>query len=701
MTASPAPGDYLEVRVRWRDETPYGVALSGRLERCVRERLHPRTFALLSAQMERPPADRRRFPAAELAALVREERRRRTFRRITEDEAFWTPAAHLCRPGELIVSSDDGSERLVLPAEPEDCATLRETLIGTNSAHPALERSLDRLQGLLRRDQWSRPCVETDDPILVGHACVSLSDGTVRLWTDPFLRPKRRSYPQEARPLSPLDFPEQRHVILLTHAHPDHFDPGSLFFFPADTLVITPAIDQETLLTTDLPLRLKQLGLTNVVQLPWGGSLTVSGFIVSAHPFHGEQPLGPGGSPARPDRNLGNTYHVADPKGRTFLFLADAGGDPDASIEAWSRSIRAVTGRVDALFANHRTWRLYPPQYLTTSVPQHLLWAPDEELDRPQQIMMSPSDLRTVSEVLGARHVIPYAMGGAPWFAELGLGYDHAKSSGPTAFDTPASDPMQASDEDDLIFPTCHGVLLEAGQALAGDGTARWPLGTAFADPVLFARPQSAAPFQSLAVGGWRAELAADLLQITALEPTAFIVAAPNFVELIWDAGTENAMLLDAAERLSQSATWRRYAHLPLSFSVFAASATWSQLFRDLHRLAIAALRDGGDGAIPLRAAFAVAPFDAAPPPVIRAVARDLLDIEVRVQDRSAMPFGFGAEAIDLPASANPHIAAWGAGPTTLALLMVKATHNIHVTASACGLLQESEASWFARTLGA
>jgi len=73
----------------------------------------------------------------------------------------------------------------------------------------------------------------------VGHATVLLELGGLRILTDPFLRdrlgPLRRHGPTPLpAALGPID------VIVVSHAHPDHFDRASLKAVAGDPLVIVP-----------------------------------------------------------------------------------------------------------------------------------------------------------------------------------------------------------------------------------------------------------------------------------------------------------------------------------------------------------------------------------------------------------------------------------------------------------------------------
>ena len=73
----------------------------------------------------------------------------------------------------------------------------------------------------------------------VGHATVLIEADGLRCLTDPFLRdrlgPLRRHGPSpDAAALGPLD------LVLVSHAHPDHFDPRSLRHLRGDPLVVVP-----------------------------------------------------------------------------------------------------------------------------------------------------------------------------------------------------------------------------------------------------------------------------------------------------------------------------------------------------------------------------------------------------------------------------------------------------------------------------
>jgi L-ascorbate metabolism protein UlaG (beta-lactamase superfamily) len=73
----------------------------------------------------------------------------------------------------------------------------------------------------------------------LGHATVLLELPGIRILTDPFLRnrlgPLRRHGPTpEPGTIGPID------IVVISHAHPDHFDRRSLRALPGDPLVVVP-----------------------------------------------------------------------------------------------------------------------------------------------------------------------------------------------------------------------------------------------------------------------------------------------------------------------------------------------------------------------------------------------------------------------------------------------------------------------------
>lgn len=252
----------------------------------------------------------------------------------------------------------------------------------------------------------------------VGHATVLLSGPRTSLLVDPFLLPSDASFPPGYGPLTfdRLD-PD---AVLVTHSHLDHFHLDSLLRLGRDTPVFVPDVAHESALAVDMAYRLHELGFTDVRPLRWREEATVGDFRVTALPFYGEQPTTD--EVLNPDvRNLGNTYLV-EGAGRRYAFIADAGRDRLGDVRALATEMFERSGPIDILFGGYRTWSLYPLQYVSSSVPQYLLFAPPSSWRARQQIMNDQHALLDTAERWQARHVVPYANGGAPWYWQLGLG---------------------------------------------------------------------------------------------------------------------------------------------------------------------------------------------------------------------------------------------------------------------------------------
>lgn len=269
-----------------------------------------------------------------------------------------------------------------------------------------------------------------DGITLVGHATVAMQHDGTQILFDPYLLPPCREDPAGVRPHTADDFAPD--AIFITHSHPDHYDLSTLLRLPHDVPLYVPAVERECLLAVDMNLRLRELGFSRVVPLSWHQSVSVGPYAVRALPFFGEQPTS--GEMLHPEaRNLGNTYVVDGPDGRTAL-IADAGSDAAGSTIEMAERMRAEHGAVDVLFGGYRAWRLQPIRYLFSSVARYLLFVPEDLRTTWQQIMNDAEDLLATAQAWGAGCVVPYANGGAPWFARVGLG-PHAGANDDTSID--------------------------------------------------------------------------------------------------------------------------------------------------------------------------------------------------------------------------------------------------------------------------
>jgi L-ascorbate metabolism protein UlaG (beta-lactamase superfamily) len=290
--------------------------------------------------------------------------------------------------------------------------------LGAAPRHPAARVLWDALaeRGALT-DRTELEPLRRDGLTFVGHATVSIELGGTRILFDPFLLAPEAA---EAglRPLSPAEL--RPHAVFVTHSHPDHYDLGSLLRLGADTPIYVPVVERESLLAVDMATRLRALGFSRVRALAWGQHAQVGPLRVEAHPFWGEQPTDV--DFLHPEaRNAGNVY-VVDGGGMRVALVADAGRDDGGSTIELAARLRREQGPVDVVLGGYRAWRLHPIRLLGTSVARYLLCVPREHWGRRMQLMNDADDLLETAVRWGARRVVPYANGGAPWYWNIGLG---------------------------------------------------------------------------------------------------------------------------------------------------------------------------------------------------------------------------------------------------------------------------------------
>ncbi|MFL5345586.1 MAG: MBL fold metallo-hydrolase [Hyalangium sp.] len=345
----------------------------------------------------------------------------------------------------------------------------------TLAANPSIGELISDMAGAGWLVRHEGP-IEVPEPgaFFVGHNTVLVAGREARILVDPYFRPMSGIDPPGYPPVQPRDL-GPIDAVLITHSHGDHFHLGSLLQLPRDTRIFVPAVERESLFSTNCVLRLTQLGFTRVEPLHWGEERRVGDVIVRALPFHGEQPTDEQG--LYPDLfNEGNTWLVRTP-GFSAAFFADAGHDSRGHMRAVCDRVRDE-GPVDVLFCGVRGFKLKPLFFGFTTLDAFLVDVPQDALTRPQQLMAGPEEALEFGERLGARYVVPCADGGAPWYWREGMGprypdYPGEPVSGASTLDeNPDADPYPERLEQ-VYRQRRHGpraLLLRPGEGLRWRG---------------------------------------------------------------------------------------------------------------------------------------------------------------------------------------------------------------------------------------
>lgn len=434
------------------------------------------------------------------AALCEDSRRRRG-RRVLRREVLF-PDATRHRPRVLHLRQESlGLDVPVRASEWPVVADLFATLArGATRAELRALSAAPVVAGLLADMGQAGWLVRHEAPVevpapgalFVGHNTVLVSGREARVLVDPYFRPQGLVEARGYVPMQPRDV-GRVDAVVITHSHGDHFHLGSLLPLPRDTRIFVPAVERESLFSTDCALRLSQLGFTRVEPLRWGESRQVGDVTVRALPFHGEQPTDEAGP--YPDLfNEGNAWLVRAP-GFSSAFFADSGHDVRGNMDAVCRRLLREEGPVDVLFCGVRGFRLAPIFFGFSTLDAFLVNVPRGALTKPHQLMAGPEEALRYGELLGARYVVPCADGGAPWYWREGMGpryagYPGQPVSGASLMDeNPDADPYpeRLAEVRRAVGHGPQALLLRPGEALAWKGRRKpevvrypgftWPFG--------------------------------------------------------------------------------------------------------------------------------------------------------------------------------------------------------------------------------
>jgi L-ascorbate metabolism protein UlaG (beta-lactamase superfamily) len=420
------------IHVGYGDNTVFGSPMSQRPDESVRALFSP----VFDYVKNRGLAD----IIAQSSALLQRSVDSEIFRNHCEyhDGEHWRvrpeilyPDLKLAQPEEITIYREASGESVTISLSGDDWRKVHRIiagLAGQEAMAPDLsgaERELisvlaaERLVDAPKNNNSIASAFGAADVTFVGHNTVLIRSPEASVIIDPFFRAAGEQYPSSYQPLTIHDL-GKIDAVLITHSHPDHFDPASLLQFSTTTRIIVPDVSRETILAVDMASRLSELGFTNCKSLAWDQSLRILDLEVHALPFYGEQPTNI--AVLHPEiRNYGNTYVVRTPR-YSAAFVADSGRDAAGDVKDLGKEWRRRFGSIDVLFAGYRGWETYPVQLLFSSVSRYILFVPSHLWNTNLQLMNNIDDSIDLAEYWGARYLVPYGDGGAPWYWQIGLG---------------------------------------------------------------------------------------------------------------------------------------------------------------------------------------------------------------------------------------------------------------------------------------
>lgn len=153
------------------------------------------------------------------------------------------------------------------------------------------------------------------DVRFIGHATTLLELGGFRVLTDPFIRQRLGPLERHGPLPDPADL--RADVVVISHGHPDHFDPRSLEALPGRPVLVVPRGLG--------PASRRERAAANVIEVEAGQAVDVDGLRIA--PVPARHWISPGAPRARP---LGFVVEA----GKRVYFAGDTGPYPSMREEA-------------------------------------------------------------------------------------------------------------------------------------------------------------------------------------------------------------------------------------------------------------------------------------------------------------------------------------------------------------------------------
>ncbi|HEX2627116.1 MAG TPA: MBL fold metallo-hydrolase [Candidatus Limnocylindrales bacterium] len=155
------------------------------------------------------------------------------------------------------------------------------------------------------------------DVRFLGHSTVLLDLGGVRVLTDPFLRGRLGPLQRHGAVPDPASLDVE--VVVVSHGHPDHFDPASIEVLPGAPILVVPRGLG--------PKATRLVGASRVLELEAGGSVEVAGVRIAGVPArHWITPGAPRATPiGYVMERVGARAERMGPGGGRVYFAGDTG----------------------------------------------------------------------------------------------------------------------------------------------------------------------------------------------------------------------------------------------------------------------------------------------------------------------------------------------------------------------------------------